>query len=202
MGKLLLPLIGVFLISCSTFGFGSKREFADHTFSAVNPNFSVKLSESFELYDQLKEGDISLYTYGGGGGTQTDIETHIFVDRFRRREFTIVIKTLNSGYWLPDLNQGLPNALGSGKMKRGGNQYYWALYPHKSSKNTNLLIKRVARCYGAGNKTLISYFYVHPIEPALGDMDQWLDPKALDADQMNFLAQFKKDFEADITLVE
>ncbi len=202
MGKLLLAVIGAFLLSCSTFNLEAKREFVDNTFSAVNPNFSVKLSDTFEQYDRLKENDFSFFTYGSGSGTTTNIETHIFVDRFRQREFTVIIKRLNSGYWLPDLNQGLPNVLESGKMIKGGDQYYYALYSYKSSDDANLLIKRAARCYGADNKTLISYYYISPIESNLGDIDQWQDPKALDADQQSFLAQFKKDFEEDITFME
>ena len=201
MNRFLFPVIAIFLLSCSGLTGSAKREFVDHTFHAVNPNISVKLSETFERYDQLRDNEISFYS-NSNSGTNTDIEKHIFVDRLHQREFTIIIMTLNRGYWRPNLNLGLPNTLENGKMEKSGRQYYYAVYAYKSPNGTNHLVKRVARSYGASNNVMITYYYFCPIDSALGNFDQWRALNGLNDDQRNFLAQFKKDFEADVTLLK
>jgi hypothetical protein len=193
-------------------------------YSSSNPKINIKINPDFKYLGKVEKNNYVYYKdFPVGGGSFFKSEEYVFGYINDNNTLTqgvwIIIKTLNEGYWLPDLYSSWKFKLDSGFVKVHGKTYQYSIqaFERVFEKEVKKMIidngYRILNCYlvkgissliGVDDKTMINIFYIEDInynqDSRYQCTDYWKNVNMLTDEQRIHLNEFRKRSEINIQI--
>lgn len=178
-----------------------QRGVKGNTFYSTSPEMALELDPKLEYIDKKKESDWSMH-YNSLGGSQKDVEKHVFVDRMARTAVVVIIKKTHKGYWMPPNMKERSGLVSHGSETHFGADYKYAIRVVENSNGSCDLAKEYIRISGGEGDTISQIVYFEGLDTPKGDCQTWYSDAMLNSEKKERLEAFISNTKTKIKFID